>query len=261
MPGARALTAVALLMLLPAVAAAQDADELARQTQNPVASLISVPLQGNWDFGVGDRDAAATLLNIQPVMPFPVSRSTNVILRVIMPLTSQPAPDGTRINGMADVVASAFFSPAKPGRMIWGAGPALLLPTATSNGLGSEKFGVGPTAVALVQPGKWTLVFLFNHVWSVSGASDRSDVSSTFLQPIINYNLGGGLAVGMTIEATANWEADEAWTAPMIFSVSKVTVLGKRPVNFLVGAGPHLAAPEEGANWRFRLLATFLYPR
>jgi hypothetical protein len=252
---------VTLLMLLPAVAAAQDADELARQTQNPVASLISVPLQGNWDFGVGDRDAAATLLNIQPVMPFPVSRSTNVILRVIMPLTSQPASDGTRINGMADVVASAFFSPAKPGRMIWGAGPALLLPTATSNGLGSEKFGVGPTAVALVQPGKWTLGFLFNHVWSVSGASDRSDVSSTFLQPIINYNLGGGLAVGMTIEATANWEADEAWTAPMIFSVSKVTVLGRRPVNFLVGAGPHLAAPEEGANWRFRLSATFLYPR
>lgn len=158
------------------------------------------------------------------------------------------------------MVANAFFSPAKPGRMIWGAGPALLLPTATSNGLGSEKFGVGPTAVALVQPGKWTLGFLFNHVWSVSGASDRSDVSSTFLQPIINYNLGGGLAVGMTIEATANWEADEAWTAPMIFSVSKVTVLGKRPVNFLVGAGPHLAAPEEGANWRFRLSATFLYP-
>ena len=261
MQGARALTAAALSMLLPAVAAAQDADELARQTQNPVASLISVPLQGNWDFGVGDRDAAATLMNIQPVMPFPVSRSTNLILRVIMPLASQPAPDGTRINGMADVVASAFFSPAKPGRLIWGAGPALLLPTATSNGLGSEKFGVGPTAVALVQPGKWTLGFLFNHVWSVSGANDRSDVSSTFLQPIINYNLGGGLAVGMTIEATANWEADEAWTAPMIFSVSKVTVLGKRPVNFLVGAGPHLAAPEEGANWRFRLSATFLYPR
>ena len=257
----RLLPAWALLMLLPAVAAAQDADALAKQTQNPVASLISVPLQGNWDFGLGDRDATATLFNIQPVMPFPVSRSTNVILRVIMPLTSQPAAGGTRLNGLGDVLTSAFFSPAAPGRLIWGVGPAVLLPTATSNGLGSEKFGIGPTAVALVQPGKWTLGLLFNHLWSVSGAADRSDVSSTFLQPIVNYNLGGGLAVGMTIEATANWEAEQAWTAPMLFSISKVTVLGKRPVNFLVGAGPHLASPDDGANWRFRLAATFLYPR
>ena len=194
-------------------------------------------------------------------MPFPVSRSTNVILRVIMPLTSQPAAGGTRLNGLGDVLTSAFFSPAAPGRLIWGVGPAVLLPTATSNGLGSEKFGIGPTAVALVQPGKWTLGFLFNHLWSVSGAADRSDVSSTFLQPIVNYNLGGGLAAGMTIEATANWEAEQAWTAPMLFSISKVTVLGKRPVNFLVGAGPHLASPDDGANWRFRLAATFLYPR
>ena len=252
---------LALLLLLSAAAAAQDADELARQTQNPVASLISVPLQGNWDFGLGEREATGTLLNIQPVMPFAISRSTNVILRVIMPLSSQPAPDGTRINGMGDVLASAFFSPARPGRVIWGVGPAILLPAATSNRLGSEKFGIGPTAVVLVQPGRWTLGGLVNHIWSVSGAIDRSDVSSTFVQPIINYNLGGGLAAGLTIEATANWEADETWTAPMLFTISKVTTLGKRPVNFSVGAGPHLASPEDGASWRFRLSATFLYPR
>ena len=84
------LGAVAILLVLPSLAAAQSADELAKQTQNPVASLISVPLQGNWDFGLGDRDAIGTLLNIQPVMPFGISTSTNVILRVIMPLTSQP---------------------------------------------------------------------------------------------------------------------------------------------------------------------------
>jgi hypothetical protein len=95
----------------------------------------------------------------------------------------------------------------------------------------------------------------------VSGAADRSDVSSTFVQPIVNYNLGSGLAVGFTIEATANWEAEETWTAPMLFTVSKVTVLGRRPVNFSVGAGPHVASPADDANWRFRLSATFLYPR
>src|SRR5918995_3107860 len=113
---------LALLLALPALAFAQDAEALAKQTQNPVASLISVPLQGNWDFGLGDDEETATLLNIQPVMPFGVSHSTNVILRVIMPLTSQPGPEGTRINGLGDIVATAFFSPIKSGRIIWGAG-------------------------------------------------------------------------------------------------------------------------------------------
>jgi hypothetical protein len=253
--------AAAMLLVLPARATAQSADELAKQTQNPVAGLISVPFQGNWDFGLGDREATATLLNIQPVIPFGVSKSTNVILRVIMPLASQPGPEGSRLNGFGDTVATAFFSTAKPGRLIWGAGPAMLLPTATNASLGTEKFGLGPSAVALTQPGKWTLGGLFNHIWSLSGANDRSDVNQTFLQPFANYNFGGGLSAGVTVEANGNWEADETWTAPLLFSLTKVTLLGKRPVSVAVAAGPTIASPDGGANWRFRFAMTFLFPR
>ena len=121
-----------------APAYAQTADELAKQTQNPVASLISVPVQANWDFGLGDREASSTLLNVQPVMPFALTESTTMILRVIMPLTSRPASGGERINGFADTVATAFLSPANSGRVIWGAGPVMLLPTATNRSLGSR---------------------------------------------------------------------------------------------------------------------------
>ena len=105
--------------------------------------------------------------------------------------------------------------------------------------------------MALIQPGKWTVGALFNHLWSLSGANDRSDVNQTFLQPFANYNLGGGLSVGVSTEATGNWEADEVWTAPILFSVSKVTLLGKRPVSFSAAAGPTVS-PDGGANWRFR---------
>ena len=147
------------------------------------------------------------------------------------------------------------------GRVIWGAGPVILLPTASDDRLGAEKFGVGPSAVVLTQPGKWTIGALFNHIWSTSGANNRKDVNQTFLQPFTSYNLGAGLSVGVAIEATANWSADDTWTVPMLFNVSKVTLLGKQPVNLSMAAGPMLASPDAGASWRFRVSATFLFPR
>lgn len=257
------LLAIVTLLLRPSAAAAQGADDLAKQTQNPIASLISVPLQGNWDFGLGDRDAASTVMNFQPVIPFAVSPSTNIVLRIIVPLISQPGPGSgdPRLSGTGDTVATAFFSPSKSGAVIWGAGPVILLPTASDDRLGAEKFGVGPSAVVLTQPGKWTIGALFNHIWSTSGANNRNDVNQTFLQPFTSYNLGAGLSVGLAIEAAANWNADEKWTAPMLFNISKVTLLGKQPVNLSMAAGPMLASPDAGASWRFRASATFLFPR
>lgn len=274
----RGVSALAVLLMLPhgltaqpaagqspaglPAAAEPNATELAKQTQNPIASLISVPFQGNWDVGIGDRKATGTLLNFQPVVPFPISPSTNVILRVIMPLTSQPSVDGsTRYGGLGDVVASVFFSPSKPSRLIWGVGPVFLLPTATNKALGTEKMGMGPTAVVLTQPGKWTIGALANQIWSTDGAKDRTAVNAMYLQPFLNYNLGKGLAIGTNMEATASWKAKEVWSAPLLFTVSKIAMLGKRPVNLLMGAGPYVAGPAGAPSWRFRLAATFLYPR
>src|ERR1700754_2310873 len=140
-----AFVLVMVLALLPATVAAQTADELQKQTQNPVASLISVPFQGNWEFGKGDLDTPGTILNIQPVAPFPLTKDWNVILRVIMPALSTPFDDGTRINGMGDTTMTMFLAPSKTTKVIWGAGPAFLIPTATNESLGTGKFGIGPS--------------------------------------------------------------------------------------------------------------------
>ena len=216
------LSALAILLLLPPSAAAQSAEELAKQTQNPIANLISVPLQANWDFGLGDRKAVGTVLNFQPVMPFSLNKSTNLILRVIVPMLSQPTPDGTRINGLGDVVMTAFFSPKKTGKVIWGVGPALLLPVATNNSFGSEKFGLGPSFVVLAQPGKFTVGLLFNSIWSVAGAKTAPMSVRSYWQPFLNYNLGNGLAVGVSSEISANWKADEKWSSPLLFSSARL---------------------------------------
>lgn len=253
--------ATAILLVGTHSVFAQNAGELARQTQNPVANLITVPFQGNWDVGIGAREAVGTTLNIQPVAPFQLTKAWNVILRVIMPLSSHPTDDGLRVNGMSDTVATAFLAPSGTGRVIWGAGPVLLLPTATNNALGSEQVGLGPSIVALVQPGKWTTGILWNQLWSIGGAVDRSDVNRGFFQPFANYNLPDGLAVGASIEATANWDDSEVWNSSLVFTISKVTALGKRPVNFVLGAGPTIASPEGGADWRLRVQANFLFPR
>jgi hypothetical protein len=249
-----------LLLATPSGALAQSADELARQTQNPVASLVSLPFQGNWDAGIGPREATGMTFNIQPVVPFSLTRDVNVILRVVMPLVSQPTDQGTRVNGLSDTVATLFLSPAQSGKLIWGAGPVFMLPTATNNALGSEKIGLGPSIVALAQPGKWTVGMLWNQVWSVDGAIDRPEVNRGFFQPFANYNLGDGIALGANMEATANWKDDEVWSAFLHFTASKVTTLGKQPINLQIGAGPALASPS-GADWRLRMQLNFLFPR
>ncbi len=219
-------------------------------------------------------------LNFRPVIPFPITPSTNIVLRVILPLTSQPdagwnaaedtpgpvasqpaASGAQRYNGLGDILATAFVSPSHAGAIIWGVGPALLLPTATNPALGAEKFAIGPSVVVLTQPGKFTLGLLANQLWSTSGAKDRASVNQIYMQPFANYNLGKGLAAGVSMEVSGNWKAQERWNAPLLFSLSKVTLLGKRPVNLAVAAGPTVVNPSAGASWRFRLSATFLFPR
>ena len=244
-------------------AAEPDSAELAKQLSNPIASLVSVPFQFNWEQNVGPSDLTRFILNVQPVMPFSVNEDVNLIVRVIAPLISQPplVADGTAAFGIGDVTTSFFVSPTKAKRMIWGAGPVIVLPSTSEPTLGSGKWSAGPTIVALKQAGPWTVGALWNQVWSFSGDATRADVSQMFLQPFVSYQATKTVTLTAQSETTANWEVDDGrWTVPINVLVGKLSTFGTFPASYQLGFGVFPVHPEIGPSWKIRAAIVILLP-
>jgi len=259
-----------------------SAEELAKKTQNPVADLISVPLQNNFNFGAGYHHSKMLyVLNVQPVIPIHLNDEWNLITRTIMPIINQPslfptfggAVHSTTGTGFGDFNPSFFLSPAKPGELIWGVGPTFTLPTATDRDLGAGKWSMGPTGVALVMQGQWVYGALINNQWSVGGWGDKP-VNAMLLQWFLNYNLPDGWYLTTSPIVTANWKADKAgdvWTVPLGGGVGKLFRLGqilplegqpiaKLPINTQLGVYGNVAKPEFAPEWQLRFQIQFLFP-
>ena len=250
---------------MPGAKQSSDAD-LAQQLSNPIADLITIPVQMNFDYDIGPRDDGwKWQTNIQPVIPFSVNDNWNLITRTIMPVIYQDDifPGSGSDFGLGDINMSLFFSPKLPtsGGWLWGAGPVLLFPTATESLLGGKKWGAGPAVVVLKMQGSWTVGMLTNHIWSYAGDSDRQDINSTFMQPFMAYTTPTAWTYSVQSETTYNWET-EKWSIPVNVAVAKLVRWGKLPVSLQAGAGYWAESPDYGPEgFRFRLQANFVLPK
>jgi hypothetical protein len=259
---------------------AAEADKLAKELANPIASLISVPFQANEDWGYGPTgNGYKFTLNIQPVVPLSISKDWNLIIRTILPIVSQHdlfyfanlpkdsplQPQNRSQDGLSDTLQSFFFSPKKRGPfgLIWGLGPALLYPTGTHPLLDTGTFSIGPTLVVLEQSGAWTVGALMNQLWSVLIEEHRSSYSAMFIQPFIAYTTKTHTTFTIDTESTADWNAsssDGKWTVPVIFQISQILKIGKQPISIQIGGKYYADSPRYGPNWGVRFNLTLLYP-
>ena len=238
-----------------------NAFQLAKELANPVASLISHPFQSNFDFGLGpNHNGFRYTLDFKPVVPFKLGPDCKLISIVAVPVVHQRDVFGTTSQtGLSDIVPSFFFSPNKTAPFIWGAGPAILVPTATNHLLGTQKFGIGPTFVILKQQKGWTYGVLCNHIWSVAGATSRADVNATYLQPFASYTTKSAWTFSLDTESSYD-VTGQTWSVPVLFTATKLLIVGETPMSLGGGVRCWVTSPAGGPqNCGFRLSITPLF--
>ena len=258
------------------------ADDLQAQSQNPVASLVSLPIESSAYFEAGPSEENAYSTLIKPVYPVQLSENWNLINRFIAPVIylegqdavgppdasfelagSEVFPGSGSEFGLGNLQYQAFFSPARPGKLIWGAGPAFELPTNTDKKLGSDTWSAGIAAVGLTIRGSWVVGLLLQNIWDVSSESGEPDVNRATVQPILNYNLDNGWYLSATTTISANWEADSGneWTVPLGGGAGRLVRFGKQPVDFKLMAFSNVEKPDFGPDWSAQFTVKFLFPK
>lgn len=254
------------LLMVSRAALADDTEALAKAAQNPIAAMISLPFQNNTTFNAGPEKQTQNVLNIQPVIPVKLDDDWNLITRTIVPVISQPGfvPGQERVNGVGDTQVELFFSPAKPGKLIWGAGPILQLPTNSNQALGTNKWGIGPAVVLLKSEGHWLYGVVANNVWSFAGPGDAASINQMLVQYFINYNFEEGWYATSSPDITANWKAshNDRWTVPIGGGFGKIFKIGGQPMNGQIQAFYNVVSPDNvGGNWTIRAQLQLLFPK
>ena len=250
---------------LSAESAESAQEKLAKATQNPIAALISLPMKLDWDTGLGTTGADRSLWVVQPVIPVSINDNWNMISRTVIPAwidVGPTTPGGGSTSGMGDILQSFFFSPKAPTSSGWilGVGPAINLPTSSVEGLGTNTWNIGPTAIALKQTGGFTYGALANQLWSLNRNDMGENSSSMFLQPFLTWTNKKFMTFGINTESTYDWKSKQ-WTVPVNLFVQQMLKVGKQPLTVQLGYRNYLDAPAGGPNWGIRFQVVLLFPK
>ncbi len=245
-----------------------SADELRKLARNPVADVIKVPFEEDIDFRAGPYDRTSSSLQVQPVIPLQISENWLLVPRIVanaliyQPDVRQPRGGTT---GLGDIVATFFITPSHVGKVIWGVGPSLLLPTASDITLGAGKWGLGPSVVVLAEPNRGSAGVLLQNVWALPGYSHRSPVKQMQIETSVSYNLPHNwyLVTAPTIYADWTQATAERWLVPFGGGAGRSFDIGKQPVDWNVALCYNAIRPASQlfAKWRLSLQFTLLFPK
>ena len=237
-------------------AAAKDAAE------NPVAAAISLPLQNNTFYGVGPFRRAENELLIEPVVPIRLSENWMVISRTILPVVVVPRLSATAgvDYGLSNIQPQFYLSPVHAGKLVWGVGPQLWLPTATDHSLGINKWGGGPAAVGLFWSGHLLAGALIgNEFAGVNHVHENQMTINWFAF----FNLKHGWYILSAPIITADWTAErkQRWTVPVGGGAGKLFKIGSQPLNARAEFFNDVRTTAGGTDWQMQTQLQFLFIR
>lgn len=236
--------------------------DLATKLTNPVANLISVPFQFNYDRGMGaDGKGSSTSYIFQPVVPIKLNANWNYILRPVITTATQTNVNGYNGTGVGPAIVETFFSPNTPGPFIWGVGPVVSTPSMSGNQFGTNQTGAGVSAVGLYLKAPWTAGILAYQTWGVGGSSVAGTANNSYWQPFVSYVTKDAWTYSVNTQSSFNWDERRAQN-PVNASISKLVMFDKMPVSFSLGARYYLSSVPEGpTGWGARFSVTFLFPK
>jgi hypothetical protein len=263
------MASVLMASLAESPANAQDTtDDLKKAARNPVASVVKIPVEQDTFWGTGSYGRMPAQLQVQPVIPFQVSEDWLLVPRIVATVFVYQ-PDVTQkigaTSGMGDTNPTLFLTPAKTGKVIWGAGPSILIPTATNAALGLGKWGMGPSAVVLTQP-KWgSLILLIQNIWSFAGDVKRSAVNQMLLQYGFSFNLPRDWYVTTQPSITADWTQPRSnrWVIPLGGGIGRTFKIGNRGLDTNAAIYRNVVRPDEQgfSKWQLALQLTMLFEK
>ncbi len=238
----------------------KTADEIARELSNPVGTMASIIIQGNYvgwgGSAPGITNQNTSTLTLLPTIPVPLKKG-NLIFRPIVPFSAGLTVDDNgnwqKERGLGDVGLIAMYGYNFKGGFVLGGGLNVLFPTATRPSIGAGQYQFGPTAVfAIIR--KWgVLGGLWQHYFGVSEVDDGVDkVNLGTFQAFYWFGIGNGWQVGGSPTMTANYVGaiDTKYSVPVNLGIAKTVILGKMPLKLTVQGQYFVTQPDfAGASW------------